>query len=172
MKTGDEILLRVYPKPLIPALLLLVSLAFVAGGIWMIGQDGVARQGYGLSISTWGWIAVIFFGACAIGWALYLVSPGPSCWATHRGIYLKRPFRTPRHVAWQDISIICETMQQGQSFLSIYLTDDARAAQPQSWLSRMNNRMGHGDITHSAHLIKDSPTKLAVDLLILKERYT
>lgn len=46
-------------------LLAAVSLVFVAAGMWMAGLFGAADHS---RMPLIGWIAIVFFGACAIGW--------------------------------------------------------------------------------------------------------
>lgn len=61
---GEETLQRSRTKT---ALGLVGSLAFVALGAWIVGDDGAA---------SWkGWAAIVFFGGCAVVYLLNLVRP-------------------------------------------------------------------------------------------------
>ncbi|MEM0943152.1 MAG: STM3941 family protein, partial [Pseudomonadota bacterium] len=128
MTGSADPLLVVHPKRwgLLP--LAAGSLVFVAIGIWMTGEEGVARRGFGLSTAFWGWLCVLFFGFCFAAFATQMLKSSPTLQATGEGLVLNLPFSSPKTVPWQSITGIEVNRRAGQAFLSITLNGEGQEA--------------------------------------------
>ncbi|MEM7190470.1 MAG: STM3941 family protein [Pseudomonadota bacterium] len=109
--------------------LLIPTLIFVAGGIWMTGEIGVSdsRRGLGLEKATLGWISILLFGICAAVFAAMLVQRTPTIAASSEGVAVKWMFG-PAYgpILWDEITGIEAGMGRN---LRILLDDPQRVQQ-------------------------------------------
>ena len=128
------------------AILVLLSLGFVALGLWMVGVlDGQPKPPF-----PWaGWLGILFFGPCAIILARRLFDRDDQVVIDARGVYSKSWSR--KTVPWSEITAIESATVNRQKFLCISLAQPEHYP-PDSILGhamRANRALGFGDLALS-----------------------
>ena len=131
------------------ALLILVSIAFVALGFWMIGAFGPVPSSKRYSPTmVWGigWICVLFFSLCAIAWVRRLLGDTEQLWIGAAGVHCHA--WSDKLIPWAEITNVTTWSYKRQKFLILHLRDPSlfpgrgiRAA-----LASANRRLAGGDI--------------------------
>lgn len=115
-----------------PGRLLLLSLlaaGFVCAGLWMIGFFGEVPESRRLgpdAAYAIGWLAIIFFGACAVALVRRVFSGGVAITIDNYGIHDRRISSRP--IRWDDIEQIGSYAVSGNKFVGFALRDPERAA--------------------------------------------
>ncbi|MDF7776578.1 hypothetical protein P1X14_15080 [Sphingomonas sp. AOB5] len=135
------------------ALLMLGSVAFVAGGAWMVtsGADDLARLPLGIIVPVpWiGWAAIVFFGLAGVAWSRQFFSGGPVIEISPEGLYYRR--WSEATIPWDAFDRAAIGQIHRQRMLTFWLRDPA--AWPSTTLqgrtAGANKAMGFGDISLS-----------------------
>ncbi len=137
-------------------LLVLGALAFVAAGIWFVGSaETIAASSRRALfqdpaiVLLFGWIAILFFGACGLIGVRQLFRSEPVMEIDDRGILWRR--RSDQPIPWDAIVRIEPCAMYNQKFLCLWLDDPARypAKSTLRKLSGLNKGMGFGDVALS-----------------------
>lgn len=136
------------------ALMMLGSIAFVAGGAWMVTRfaDDLARLPFGIVVPVpWiGWAAIVFFGLAGIAWSRQFFSGGPVIEISPEGLYYRR---------WSEATIPWDAFERAaigeihrQRMLTFWLRNpaDYSSTTLQGRTAGANKAMGFGDISLSA----------------------
>ncbi|MGY4397996.1 hypothetical protein ACVWZA_003198 [Sphingomonas sp. UYAg733] len=127
-------------------LMVLGALAFViAAGVIIRTEGATDRLAFGI-----GWLAALFFGACALAGARQLLRTGPVMEIDARGILWRR--WSDERIPWTAI-VRAESKAMGrQRFLALWLQDPGRyrSGHVLGKLAGANKAMGFGDIALSA----------------------
>ncbi len=108
-------------------LLLLVAMAFVWAGLLMIGAFGPPLTSNRASpefVTIFGWIAIVFFGLCAIVIAKRLVEGGEALRIGRTGISFAA--WSDQTIPWSEITDISEWSFRGQRSIILHLRDPNR----------------------------------------------
>jgi hypothetical protein len=124
--------------PLKLAVLLLVCLLFVAGGVWMLSES-----------EPFGWLAIGFFGLGVPVFALMMVA-GVGLSLDREGFTIRTALRSKRY-AWKQVSAFTTVRMRSTSFI---VFDDL--ARPAGWLSQANRAITGGNSSIPASIISGS----------------
>ena len=128
VSSQSEIVIPASPRKLL--LILAGSLAFVAGGFWMLSvndEDTLKRTAVGIA-------SIGFFGACGLYAVFRLVKPSPAVVINDRGIVDNASALSTGLTRWDEIEEIREYSYQNQVFLGIYPKDlEAWLAKRPAW---------------------------------------
>jgi hypothetical protein len=131
------------------ALLLVVALAFVVLGAWMIGAFGRAPD-HRFKTQAIGWVSVVFFGLAAILVTRRLFDTDVEIRIDANGIYWRR--RSSQVIPWSAIDRITIGEVRGQRFACLFLRDPR--AFPSDGVTGMlggaNKALGFGDVALGA----------------------
>ena len=116
-----------------PIISLLVSLAFVAGGIFLLIGSGHTRGGRASELLAV-WSAIIFFGSCAFGAASHLIDLRPRLIVDDEGIF-DRVLGVGR-IPWSDIQGAYLRQVRKHCFLSLEIVDSERYLQRLPYFKR------------------------------------
>ena len=108
-------------------LLLLVAMAFVWAGLLMIGAFGPPLTSNRASpefVTIFGWIAIVFFGLCAIAIAKRLFDGGEALRIGTTGISFAA--WSDQTIPWSEITDISEWSFRGQRSIILHLRDPGR----------------------------------------------
>lgn len=143
--------------------LLVVSLCFVAGGIFILKVGGAPRVG---------WMNVVFFGGCAAVFAWQMADSGPRLVFGDQGVF-DRTLRVGV-IEWNDIEDAALASIHGNPFVCLYLRDEAKYIARLSPLMRrmvqLNRRMGFPALSLNLTGVDADPE--AVHALIMRELAT
>lgn len=114
------------------ALRVLLSLGFVAAGLWLIGafgplpppDEGARQRLPEWSIVPIGWSCIVIFGAMAVGWTRRLIRPGETLIIDKEGIFLRH--WSDATIPWADIASVSEDNMAGHRLLILTLHDPER----------------------------------------------
>ncbi|OBH17670.1 STM3941 family protein [Mycolicibacter sinensis] len=109
------------------ALLVAIALAFVLGGVWMVGGFGPVDPPRRWSVGAthgWGWIGIVFFGLSLAVLVPRLFQSGVEVRIDAEGVYGRRNGR--RVIPWSAIERIA-TVDAGRVQLAHLFLDDASA---------------------------------------------
>ncbi|RRR43452.1 hypothetical protein EHH44_14295 [Mycolicibacter terrae] len=109
------------------ALLVAIALAFVLGGVWMVGGFGPVDPPRRWSVGAthvWGWIGIVFFGLSLAVLVPRLFQSGVEVRIDAEGVYWRRNGR--RVIPWSAIERIA-TVDAGRVQLAHLFLDDASA---------------------------------------------
>ena len=122
------------------ALLALLSAAFVALGLWMIGTFGSDHPD-GIKATIFGWLAILFFGACAIAALLRMRDDGVVLRVDERGIWWKQ--MSAATIPWSEIDEVGVVTIHRQKMLGLAVRDPGRYRSKtiQGRLSRANDAL-------------------------------
>jgi hypothetical protein len=123
----------VYPRRGRLALMLLVSLLFIAGLLWLRSKLNESGAAGSLKI----WFAVVlglpFFGLCAIYLAFRLIVPKPALVATKEGLWLAGTALSPGLVRWDEIAGLQVFDTMGQKSMGVRLLNEHVVLEPMGW---------------------------------------
>lgn len=106
-------------------LLTLVSLAFVAGGIFILSSDrDESHTRRGVSPKVAGWGAIVFFGGCSIVGIMQLFDSRPRLIIDNEGVF-DRTLRCGK-IPWTDILDARLQTISSQPFICLDLRDEER----------------------------------------------
>ena len=108
-------------------LLILGSIAFVLGGLWMAGLFGeppASRRWSPEMVRLIGWVAIIFFGACAILWTRRAFDGDPQLEISGAGIKWK-PWSGDT-IPWREIGDVSVWRHRGQRAIVLHLVNRER----------------------------------------------
>jgi hypothetical protein len=130
------------------ALLLLVSLAFVAGGFFILAMP--ASRGKSVKEKQLlGWTTIVFFGGCALVFVWQLIDSRPRIIIDDDGIY-DRTLGVGR-IPWPEIQDAYVRSISGNDFICLELLDAERYVQRTNPVRRalagMNSALGFTPIT-------------------------
>jgi hypothetical protein len=144
--------LEVRYKPLRTVAVFVMSLAFVAMGIWLLGLDlaelspRTARK-YGWAMPWIPWVTIILFGVCAVAWARKIFDRRPQIAIGPGGIKLVA--RDMVEIPWSEILGAEVRSIARTKFLVLKLRDPALypATGVAAKLAWLNRSTGYGDIS-------------------------
>lgn len=121
-------------------LLILVSLLFVAVGVWIVRDPGADI----VQVILGGWLSISFCGLCAIVFLAQLVLPKPLLTIDSYGITWTQ--RSDRTIPWTDIKDVdMLTVGRSQRFLVLWLSEPDRYP-PRRPGPSLTNRLYDGDV--------------------------
>lgn len=134
------------------AALLLVCLAFVTGGVWMLSEG-----------ESWGWLAVGFFGVGVLAFALMIVT-GVGVSLDRDGFTVRTPLRRTRY-AWKQVSTFSTARMRSTRFI---VFDDL--SRKSGWVSAVNRELVGGNRSIPASIISGSLDDACALLNAFRER--
>jgi len=118
-------------------LLLIASLAFVAGGIWMLlDTETIASRGRGRSpifIQLIGVASILFFGVSSFIWLKRIVKSQVALIIDSKGLNVNPRKSLTEFIKWQDILSFEEVKIQSTYILIIHVSN------PDYWLEKETN---------------------------------
>lgn len=151
-------------QPFKSILMIIGCLFFIVMGFWMSGLAGYLLAANGMIIAdatsssarfpVWlvkptGWVSLIFFTACAIGWTKRLFSNEAHIRINATGIAV--PSKINRHIYWNEISHIKTWSGNGQTMM-VFKLHDPSILQNAFWrqpLDNANRKFIGGDLVVS-----------------------
>lgn len=114
-------------------LLLLGSLAFVAGGAWLLSLDPEQIRQHPLFASPLlyrivGWVSIAFFGLCAVVSAKQLIDGKPGLVLHAGGLVDNSSGVSVGAVPWSDVAGLSVYRMGGQKFMVVLVHDDDKYA--------------------------------------------
>jgi len=106
------------------ALILLGSLAFVAGGTWMVLYPSATRKYSEIFIYCIGIIAILFFGACAVIAAWQLLKDRLALIIDNNGLIINPGKFGQKIIDWGEIKGFSEYTVNRQNFVVIEVKDN------------------------------------------------
>jgi hypothetical protein len=131
------------------ALLMVVALAFVGLGAWMVGAFG-GQPDHRFKIQAVGWVSIVLFGLCAILITRRLFEADVEIRIDANGIYWRR--RSSQVIPWNAIDRITIGKVRGQRFACLFLRDPRAFPSDgfTSMLAGANKALGFGDVALGA----------------------
>lgn len=131
------------------ALFLVGALTFVGGGLWMIGAFGPAPTSNRHSpevTSAVAWLAILFFGLCAVVIAKRLFEGGEALRIDRSGISFAA--WSDQTIPWSEITDISEWSFRGQRSIILHLRDPGRfpGKGVLGFATRANRALTGGDV--------------------------
>jgi hypothetical protein len=170
--SGDDQTLEVRHRPHRAVLLLLISLVFVVGAVWLLmleGDDASPDPGRHRWAYPWiMWGAIIFFGPCALFLARAIFDRRSQVTISRYGIRYRRWSRS--EIPWSEITSAEVKFYRGNSFVTLHLRDPGRYPGHGilAWLAGANRAMGFGDLVIATATLDHS----AEEILAAIERYS
>ncbi|MED4083202.1 hypothetical protein P4637_20695 [Halalkalibacterium halodurans] len=133
----------VYPGKERMLLLSILSLAFVAGSIWVaLNQESILEEARGITSVTAPFLPVVvavsipFFSLCTVYLVYRLVKPKPSLRIDQEGIYENASFVGVGQIRWDEIERIVMYSVMGQKMIGIIPKDFEPFLERQSGVKR------------------------------------
>jgi hypothetical protein len=131
-------------SPLKMLKLFAAAAGFVVLGAWIAGLFGEAPQP---GMEFWGWLSILFFGACGIAMLPSLLTTGDAIRISAQGIYFKR--WSDATIPWSEITRVSRFSVEGQDMIILNLKDPSRFPSTGllGKLNPANRALSSGDIT-------------------------
>ena len=174
VSSNDEVV-SIYTSKLKIIGLLLISLGFVATGVWLLYVSRFETVGTSFLLRTVSFASIAFFGLCGLVFAIQIFNTQPSLVIDPVGIIDRSSAVSAGRVPWQDIREIGITQVENQRCLTFYVIDPQRYIQRGNWLQQraknLNYKLYGSPIHISTNTLKISLGELHSLVLEYHHRY-
>ena len=171
----DEKLL-ISPNKTKIGLFLVISLGFVVGGFWILSSSHHEPKFNPVLVYAIGISNIIFFGVCALTFAVQLCNTKPSVVLDAMGIIDNSSAVSVGRILWQDIDRVSITQIENQKFLTIHVNCPEKYLQRGSWFKRklndLNNKIYGSPIHISTNMLSISLEELNNEISRFHEQFT